>query len=65
MSENTRQDRTEPTDAAEENTTADETAGEATRLAVDPVTRVSGGGGQALRDNSTTRRERSSTASAA
>ena len=49
MSENTRRDRAEPADAAEENATADETAGEATRFAVDPVTRVSGGGGQALR----------------
>ena len=43
MSENTRKDRAEPADAAEENATADETAGEATRFTVDPVTRVSGG----------------------
>ena len=49
MSEDTRQDRAEPADAAEENATADETAGEATRFTVDPVTRVSGGGGPALR----------------
>ena len=65
MSENTRQDRAEPADAAEENAMADETAGEATRFAVDPVTRVSGGGGRYSGHNSTTRRERSSTDSAA
>ena len=65
MSENTHQDRAEPADAAEENATADETAGEATRFAVDPVTRGSGGGGGHSGHNSTTRRGRSSTASAA
>ena len=65
MSENTRKDRAEPADAAEENATADETAGEATRFTINPVTRVSGGGGRHSGHNSTTRRERSSTASVA